>query len=185
MRIQPSLEELSGLTWKGAPLISKFSKPPSNTFETPKSTTPFFKGGFELCWREAITDYASINSIDKPQCIQNINIEQGQGAFGNKWVDILRTSAEYPPLTDQCVQVTDVHTPFLCQGHGQIYGIGYSSAFFCHLSWPAEVYYLDRGLSVPHNLAHCLRDWKPQFVASLLDRKKMSEKWFRLVPSVL
>ena len=36
MRVQPHpLEKVGGLTWKGAPLISKFSKPPS-TFETPK-----------------------------------------------------------------------------------------------------------------------------------------------------
>ena len=37
------LEKLGGLTWKGAPLISKFSKPPF-TFEILK-VQPLFKGG--------------------------------------------------------------------------------------------------------------------------------------------
>ena len=34
------LEKLGDLTWKGFPLISKFSKPPSS-FETPKVQPPF------------------------------------------------------------------------------------------------------------------------------------------------
>ena len=44
MRVQTPLEKLSGLTWKSAPLIFKFSKPPF-TFETPKVNPPFSKGG--------------------------------------------------------------------------------------------------------------------------------------------
>ena len=46
MRIQPPLEKLGGLTWKGAQLIFKFSKPHPTTFETPKVQPPFLKGGF-------------------------------------------------------------------------------------------------------------------------------------------
>ena len=43
MRVQPPLDKLGGLTWKGAPLIAKFSKPPS-TFDTPKLQPLLFKG---------------------------------------------------------------------------------------------------------------------------------------------
>ena len=43
--------------------------------------------------------------------------------------------------------------------------------FFYHLA--CQTLFLGRGLSVSHNLAHCLNDWKPQTnAASLLDTKK-------------
>ena len=51
MRIQrPPLEKLGGLTWKGAPLISKFSKTPLHFWDPKVQPLPFQKGGgVELC----------------------------------------------------------------------------------------------------------------------------------------
>ena len=56
MGIQPTLEKLGGLTWKGTPLISKFSKL-HTTFETPNramSALNFWCDRFQK-WMQTVT----------------------------------------------------------------------------------------------------------------------------------